>query len=473
MSAKPYHRGHHALVQIAALGSASDAALEGAPDNDVVIVFVSYSSRGTKPGTKASGGKERVTPGETPVFGDDMKYIWEELLLPNLELPSNVIVRSPSTGAPASPILGVRNILSAVHNAKLAGETSVKIPFTDITVDPDDVELTIYSDDVDIDENYPDEVMERQYPGSLGTLIKKFGVPRSATVEISGTKMRDLLCKGDKAAFIPMLPDLPSSVADQIFDVLSTSAVKMCPRKDWSSTTESLIRSITKTIAQEQVSNGALTMDKLQEKNLRSIVRAVISEVQMKRGPPGDILGDECLHALERIEQRIDNNCSFYSMIPDAVESSTMAQKLWFAAQQEHIPLEEYKKILEKMKRKFPNFENGAQMSSEHGPFAYYLSRFFKPNNYGTWGRGIYGPKEWYNASRELKVTYSPTYHSCVPGPAKDTEIAPRKGGSVSSTSTDWSDMDNPKLMIRDRKTGKLVPRELTPKEKEEWGSDY
>jgi hypothetical protein len=225
MSAKPYHRGHHALVQIAALGSASDAALEGAPDNDVVIVFVSYSSRGTKPGTKASGGKERVTPGEVPVFGSDMKYIWEELLLPNLDLPSNVIVRTPSTGAPASPITGVRKVLDAVHGAKLAGMASVKIPYTDITVDPNNAELTIYSDDVDIDGNYPNKEMERQYPGSFGTLIKKFGVPRSKTVQISGTKMRDHLCKGDKAEFIAMLPDLPSGVANGIFNLLSVSAI--------------------------------------------------------------------------------------------------------------------------------------------------------------------------------------------------------------------------------------------------------
>lgn len=247
MSAKPYHRGHHGLVEIAALGKAADAALEEAPDNDLVIVFISYTSRGTKPGTKASGGKERVVPGETPIFGEDMKWVWENLLIPNLKLPSNVIVRSPSTGAPASPILGVRNVLTAVHEAHLAGEDSVAIPFTDVTVDPDNVELTIYSDDVDIDQNYPDEVMSRQYPGSFGTLIKKFGVPRSATTEISGTKMRELLCKGDRDKFIPMLPDLPRDIAEKVFDVLSTSAVRMCPRSEWS-LAESLIRKFVREI---------------------------------------------------------------------------------------------------------------------------------------------------------------------------------------------------------------------------------
>ena len=243
MSAKPYHKGHHALVEVAALGKASSAALESAPDNDVVIVFVSYSSRGTKPGTKASGGKERVAPGETPVFGSDMKYVWENLLIPNLKLPQNVMIKSPSTGAPPSPITGVREILEAVHKAKVSGEKNVEIPFTDITVNTNDVVLTIYSDDVDIDQNYPDDVMLKQYPGSFGTTIKKFGVPRSRTAQISGTKMREMLCKGDKEGFIPMLPDLPLGIAEKIFDVLSTSAMRLCPRNDWS-LSEAILRKL-------------------------------------------------------------------------------------------------------------------------------------------------------------------------------------------------------------------------------------
>jgi hypothetical protein len=248
MSAKPYHRGHHALVEIAALGKASESAIEEAPDNDFVIVFVSYTSRGTKPGTKASGGKERVIPGETPVFGDDMKYIWEKLLIPNINFPDNVIIASPATGAPNSPILGVHDVLSAIHEARKSNQKSIVLPYTDITVDPQTVEATIYSDDVDINQNYPDDQMEKLYGETYGTAIKKFGVPRSATVEISGTKMRQMLCNGNKAEFLPMLPNLPKAVAEEIFDILSTSAIKMCPRKDWMMQTESILRSLIKAL---------------------------------------------------------------------------------------------------------------------------------------------------------------------------------------------------------------------------------
>lgn len=122
MSAKPYHRGHHMLVEIAALGKAANSAINEAPDNDLVLVFVSHSSRGTKPPTKTSGGKERIVPGETPVFGGDMKYIWDELLIPNLNLPRNVLIKSPSDGAPSSPVLAVHNVLSAIHKSKVEGE---------------------------------------------------------------------------------------------------------------------------------------------------------------------------------------------------------------------------------------------------------------------------------------------------------------------------------------------------------------
>lgn len=244
MSAKPYHRGHHMLVEIAALGNASSAALKGAPTNDEVVVFASYSSRGTKPATKSSGGKERIIPGETPVFGEDMKYIWEKLLIPNLRLPDNVTVRSPADGAPNSPVKAVHEVLSAIHKAKEEGSEYLSVPYTNIIVNPQNVVVTVYSDDVDVEQNYPNDFMEKSYPGSFGTAIKKFGVPRSSTVQISGTKMREMLCNGNKEGFLPMLPDLPRNVAEEIFDTLSTSAINLCPRSNWSKVTERLIRKI-------------------------------------------------------------------------------------------------------------------------------------------------------------------------------------------------------------------------------------
>lgn len=238
MSAKPYHLGHHMLVELAALGALGEELVDEAPENDLVLVFISYSSRGTK----SSRGREVAVPGETPVFGKDMEYIWEELLIPNLELPSNVMLRTPRDGAPKSPIKGVFDVLGAVHDAKVSGSASVNIPYTNVSVDPEEVVLTIYSDSVDIEQNYPNEYMSKKYPESYGTTIRKYGVPRTSTVQISGTKMREMICAGDREGFIPMLPPLPRRIAEEVFDTLSTSATQMCPRSEWRKVGEGIIR---------------------------------------------------------------------------------------------------------------------------------------------------------------------------------------------------------------------------------------
>ena len=86
--------------------------------------------------------------------------------------------------------------------------------------------------------------MNKLYPGSFGTSIMKFGIPRSSTVEISGTKMRKMLCDGDKEGFLPMLPPLPDRIAEEVFNTLSTSAIRLCPRSEWSAVSERLIRNL-------------------------------------------------------------------------------------------------------------------------------------------------------------------------------------------------------------------------------------
>ena len=240
MSAKPYHLGHHMLVELAALGALNKEIVFEAPKNDLVIVFVSYSSRGTK----TSKGKEVVVPGETPVFGQDMRYIWENLLIPNLAFPQNVLIRTPSDGIPNSPVAAVFEVINKIHKSKVDGEFEVNIPYTSIPVDPNDIVLTIYSDEDDAGSRFNDDYMRKIYSDSYGRTIKKYGVPRSKTVEISGTKMRNLLCKDDKNSFIKMLPPLPLDVSNEIYEVLSTSATKLCPRKDWQNVNEMMIRKI-------------------------------------------------------------------------------------------------------------------------------------------------------------------------------------------------------------------------------------
>lgn len=243
MSAKPYHLGHHMLVEFAALGVLGDEIVhEEAPDNDLVVVFVSYSSRGVKSATVKKVRREVPVEGETPVFGDDMRHVWQELLIPNLDLPSNVLIKTPDDGIPNSPIRCTFDVLDALKQALDAGERSAQLPYIGETVDPRDTVISLYSDDEDIERNYPNEYMENRYPGMLGKSILKVGVPRSSTVQISGTKMRNLLCTGEREAFVGMLPPLPAHIGNEIYDVLSTSIVQSCPRSQWSKVGEGLIR---------------------------------------------------------------------------------------------------------------------------------------------------------------------------------------------------------------------------------------
>ena len=243
MSAKPYHLGHHLLVQFAALGVIGDEInrVEG-PQNDVVYVFVSFSGRGTKTSRKG----EVPIQGETPVYGSDMRYIWSSLLIPNLRLPNNVEILTPDDGIPASPIRCVFDILDSVYSAKLEGREELTLPHAKLDVDISELTIHIYSDEHDIDANYPDSYLETRYPGMLNAAsspaLVKVGVKRNSTVNISGTKMRQFLCDGDKDKFIELLPPLPRDVATEVYEVLSTSVARSCPRSVWQHKTESLVR---------------------------------------------------------------------------------------------------------------------------------------------------------------------------------------------------------------------------------------
>jgi hypothetical protein len=241
MSAKPYHLGHHLLVQFAALGVLSNEIkrTEG-PENDLVLVFVSFSSRGTK---KTSKG-EIPLAGDTPVYGSDMRYIWKNLLIPNLNLPKNVKFLTPDEGIPSSPVLSVLNILNAVHQAKKNDEMTVRIPYADVEVDLGDLAINIYSDEEDIAANYPDADLERRYPGLLQSTINKIGLSRSATIDISGTKMRNYLCTGERDKFIKLLPPVSKDIAIEIYETLKTSVENSCPRSVWKPTAESLRRKL-------------------------------------------------------------------------------------------------------------------------------------------------------------------------------------------------------------------------------------
>lgn len=255
MSAKPYHAGHHMLVELAAISEITDElkSLE-LPINDAVAVFISFSGRGVKKvkdpsdsRTLKQGASKIEVPkkGETPVFGRDMKYIWNSLLKPNLKLSGKVKLLTPDDGISAAPVRNIHEVCGALKEAVDSGAETWQVPHLGISANVADTVINIYSDDQDIVTNYSDALMTSSY-GELWKnnntpAIRGVGVPRTATVEISGTKMRDYLCQGDLDNFAALLPPLPDSVKKEIGTILSTSISCGVPRDRRQN--ESLLRS--------------------------------------------------------------------------------------------------------------------------------------------------------------------------------------------------------------------------------------
>lgn len=170
MSAKPYHWGHDELIRLAA------------QENDTVLLFVSTTSR------------ER--PGEMVISGDAMQTIWWDYIEPTL--PKNVIVDYGG-----SPVGKVYETLEMAEVAKSGDE------------------YTIYSDDQDI-LKYKDETLSKSAPLMLANgQIKRRGVARTETIDVSGTEMRGYIEDGDVESFTELLPPAIQQHGAEIFDLLS------------------------------------------------------------------------------------------------------------------------------------------------------------------------------------------------------------------------------------------------------------
>ncbi len=256
MSAKPYHAGHQMLIELAAISEITDELKDlELPTNDAVAVFVSFSGRGvrkvkdpTDTRTLKQGARkiEMPKPGKTPVFGADMKHIWTKILKPNLKLPSKVKLLTPDDGISPSPIQNIHDACEALKESVDAGSNTFNVPHLGIQAPTFDTVINIYSDDEDIITNYPDKLMVEKY-GDLWKSesppsIRGIGVPRSATIEISGTEMRSYLCDGNVKAFGKMLPPLPASAKEEIANILMTSIELGCPLKRRQVKSESLLR---------------------------------------------------------------------------------------------------------------------------------------------------------------------------------------------------------------------------------------
>jgi len=169
MSAKPYHAGHDMLVRIAA------------NENDLVLLFVSTS--------------DRARSGELRVSGDTMQTIWWDYIEPTL--PQNV---TPDYGG-----VPVTKVYAELEKAE--AKKSIDTYF-------------IYSDDEDI-LKYTDENLKASAPIMFAKgQIKRRGVSRTETVDVSGTEMRDLLNDGDLVGFVSLLPPNIKKHGKEIFDLL-------------------------------------------------------------------------------------------------------------------------------------------------------------------------------------------------------------------------------------------------------------
>ncbi len=175
ISAKPYHRGHHALV------------LKAAAENDEVVLFVSTS--------------DRIRKNEFPIYGSDMKRVWKEELEPIM--PESVIVEYGG-----SPVRKVYELLGAACESE------------------SDNIFTIYSDPEDTKQNYPHlnrtKYMEplfgqgkiifasEQNPDSL---TRGVGTPN-----IRGEDLRLALSSEDFYKFASFLPEEVN--AESVYDIL-------------------------------------------------------------------------------------------------------------------------------------------------------------------------------------------------------------------------------------------------------------
>ena len=118
ISAKPYHAGHHALVEMASAA------------NDEVLLYVSVSDRKRK--------------GELPISGADMKQIWEEEI--EKILPGNV---TPVYGG--SPVRHVFDVLGGAEEKLVAGNYQGHT-------------YTVYSDPSDTAQNYTEASRKKYFP---------------------------------------------------------------------------------------------------------------------------------------------------------------------------------------------------------------------------------------------------------------------------------------------------------------------
>ena len=198
-SFKPYHAGHHAMVE------------KAAKENDKVELYVSLSSRGVRKikdpsdeRTLKQGARqiEVQKSGEHPIYGKDMGKVWD-LIVDDKVLPSNVTLHLLDAGNPP-----IRKVYELLQNASEQNSEDL---------------FTIYSDPDDIENNYSEaQLLKYLDQDFVLEKLNKVALDRNETVPVSGTDMRQHLADGNEEAFKDMLPyKLKDTSKQAIFDILS------------------------------------------------------------------------------------------------------------------------------------------------------------------------------------------------------------------------------------------------------------
>ena len=180
ISAKPYHAGHHALVETAS------------QENERVYLYVSISDRKRK--------------GEFPILGKDMQRIWTEEI--EKILPNNVNVIYGG-----SPVRHVYEFLEDFESSYISAAAQGKT-------------CTVYSDPQDTILNYSMENRGTYFPEAYNAGAIRFAAEEEperftrgeGTPDISGSAMRKALQEGDSETFANGLP--VGLNAENVFSIL-------------------------------------------------------------------------------------------------------------------------------------------------------------------------------------------------------------------------------------------------------------
>lgn len=174
IAGKPLHIGHWKLIE------------KAANENDRVIVYTSSS--------------DRIKKGEFPIKGDDFVKLWSDVFIP--ALPKNVKVKFVD-----SPVRAVMHELGWLEQRLTQDAAAMPT-------------VSLYSDKDDVETNFKDEDLKK-YPSLLAAnKIKKVGVERTSTVNVSGTKMREFLLNNDKESFLKNLPPVSNKDKEEIWNTL-------------------------------------------------------------------------------------------------------------------------------------------------------------------------------------------------------------------------------------------------------------